>query len=76
MQEWRILSLQIHILYKEIMFKISKGYDHVTKTVRLPEPMAEKLENLAAKNSLSFNQLIIQCIQFALDNISSKEHTN
>lgn len=58
------------------MFKIAKGYEHVTKTVRLPEPMVEKLEVLAAKNGISFNRLVIQCIQFALDNIASKKNEN
>lgn len=56
------------------MFKISKGYDHVTKTIRIPEPMAETLEQLAAENSLSLNQLIIQCIQFALEHIATGEN--
>lgn len=49
------------------MFKISKGYDHVTKTIRIPEPTAEKLEQLAAENNISLNRLINQCIVFALE---------
>lgn len=50
------------------MFRIAKGYDHVTKTIRIPEPLAQELETLAAKNNISLNQLINQCIQFALKN--------
>ena len=56
-----------HPLSAENMFKISKGYDHVTKTIRIPEPMAEKLEQLAAENRISLNRLVNQCILFALE---------
>lgn len=52
------------------MFKISKGYDHVTKTIRITEPMAFPLEQLASDNGISLNQLIIQFIQFALDHFA------
>lgn len=58
------------------MFRIAKGYDHVTKTIRIPEPIAHELEQLAAENSLSLNQLVIQCIQFALDHTASDENTD
>ncbi len=50
-------------------FQIEKGYDNVTKTFRIPIPMAERLEKLAAENNISFNALVIQCIQFSLDNL-------
>lgn len=61
-------------LYRETdMFKIAKGYDHITKTIRIPEPMAAELESLAEENDLSLNQLVVQCIQFALEHISPDE---
>lgn len=50
-------------------FQIEKGYESVTKTFRLPVPMAERLEKLAAENHISFNALVIQCIQFSLDHL-------
>lgn len=53
------------------MFKISKGYETITKTIRLPEPVAQRLEKLAYENNLSFNQLVNQCIKFAMDNMYS-----
>ncbi len=49
------------------MFRIAKGYDHVTKTIRIPEPLACRLEQLAADNCISLNQLVNQCISYALD---------
>ena len=55
------------------MFKIPKGYESVTKTIRIPLPMASELEKLAVKNSISLNQLVISCIEFALSNIDAKD---
>lgn len=49
------------------MFRISKGFPQITKTIRIPEPVAERLEQLAAENHISFNQLVNQCILFALE---------
>ncbi len=39
------------------------------RTIRLPNELFEKLNVLAKKNSISFNRLIVQCIEYALDNI-------
>lgn len=50
-------------------FKIQKGYDTVTKNFRLPEKMAEKLDKLAYRYNLSLNQLVVQCLSYALDNL-------
>ncbi len=55
------------------MFIIAKGYEHVTKTIRIPEPVAQQLDKLAAENNISFNQLVNQCIQFALGSHSCQE---
>lgn len=56
------------------MFVIAKGFDQVTKTIRIPEPMAARLEELAAQNNISFNQLVNQCITFALESQEESEH--
>ena len=53
------------------MFKIRKGYDSESKTFRLPSELLEKLNALAAKNKLSLNQLVIQCLSYALENIEA-----
>ena len=55
------------------MFIIAKGYNQITKTIRIPEPMAEQLDKLAVDNNISFNQLVNQCIQFALESHSGQE---
>lgn len=57
-----------YLYRKADMFKIPKGYQSVTKTIRMPKPMAKELEVLSAKNCISLNQLVISCIEFALSN--------
>ncbi|MCL2388146.1 MAG: toxin-antitoxin system HicB family antitoxin [Defluviitaleaceae bacterium] len=54
------------------MFKIRKGYDSESKTFRLPIELIEKLDALASQNKLSLNQLVIQCLTYAVENIDPK----
>ncbi|MEE5992746.1 MAG: hypothetical protein V3G42_05835 [Oscillospiraceae bacterium] len=56
------------------MFKIAKGYDSVSKTIRIPEPVVQHLEKLAGENNISLNRLINQCICFALEHLCVDEH--
>ena len=59
------------------MFKLQKGYsDYVTKTFRLPKEFVEQLEGIAFKNNLSLNQLVIQCLQYAIENLEDNEKTD
>lgn len=51
------------------MFKLKPGNETITKTFRIPVDMSERLEQLAYKNNLSLNAVIIQCLQYALDNL-------
>ncbi|MBO6141638.1 MAG: toxin-antitoxin system HicB family antitoxin [Ruminococcus sp.] len=56
------------------MFKIQKGYgSHVTKSFRLPEELVEKLDKLAFENNISLNQLVIQCLNYALDDMEESD---
>jgi len=56
------------------MFKLQKGYnEYVTKTFRLPKEFVEQLETLAFENNLSLNQLVMQCLKYALDNMESED---
>lgn len=53
------------------MWKIQPGVgnDYVTKTFRLPTDLAGTLEALAFQNNLSLNQLVIQSLRYALNNL-------
>lgn len=52
------------------MFKLQKGYEeYVTKTFRLPKEFVDELEKIAFENNLSLNQLVIQCLNYSIDNL-------
>ncbi|MCM1008507.1 MAG: hypothetical protein NC485_11385 [Ruminococcus flavefaciens] len=73
----RIFSVfQDYVFARKVMFKIPKGYDIVAKTIRLPEPLADQLYELAAKNNISFNLLINECINFSLNEMGSHGEKN
>ena len=56
------------------MWKIKKGYDSVSKSFRLPEELANKIDNLAFKNNISSNQLVIQCLNYAINNLDDTKN--
>lgn len=56
------------------MFIIKKDYvEYENKSLRLPKDLIDEVQNLANQNSLSFNKVIIQCIEYALDNMENKD---
>ncbi len=55
------------------MFKIEKGSECDNKTFRLPVELIERLAVLASKNNLSMNKLVIQCLNYALDNLEEDD---
>ncbi len=54
------------------MFKIEKK-EHITKTFRLPIDLVQEMEELAQKESISLNQLVIQCCRYALKHLEKTE---
>ena len=57
------------------MFEIKKP-SASNKTIRMPDPLIEKLEILAEKNDISFNQLVIQCCEYAIEHLKQPEDKN
>lgn len=56
------------------MFTIKKDYvEYENKSLRLPKDLIDKVQNLANQNSLSFNKVVIQCIEYALDNMENTD---
>lgn len=53
------------------MFEIKKP-SASNKTVRMPDSLIEKLEQLAGKNEISFNQLVVQCCEYALEHLKQQ----
>ena len=58
------------------MFKIQKGYDSESKTFRLPIELIERMETLATRNKISLNQLVIQCLNYAIANLEDNDTIN
>lgn len=59
------------------MFKISKyKKSNVKISIRLPENMNEMLKKIAKKENMSFNNVIVSCIQNSLDEIELDKYKN
>ena len=53
------------------MFEIEKieKKDSVPRTIRFGRPMFEQLQQIAVDHDISFNLLVIQCCQYAIDHM-------
>lgn len=52
------------------MFRIKKDrIEYENKSLRLPTDLIEKVQELADQNDISFNKVVIQCIDYALDHM-------
>ena len=56
------------------MFKIEKK-DFVNKTFRMDKRLVERLARVAQQENISVNALVIQCCNYALDNMSEQPDT-
>lgn len=52
-------------------FKIDKGEpaSSESRTIRLKSSLYSKLEDLAKESGVSFNKIVNQCIEYALDHL-------
>ena len=52
------------------MFKINNEFKsaNIARTIRFTEPLFEKLNEVASNNGISFNLLVLQCCNYALEN--------
>ena len=57
------------------MFKIDTKFKNanVSRTIRFTEDMYEELATLAQQNGISFNNLVLQCCRYALDDMEESE---
>ena len=59
------------------MFEISKyKKSNVKISIRLPENMNETLKKIAKKEDMSFNNVIVSCIQNSLDEMDLNKYTD
>lgn len=54
------------------MFEVVKR-ESSNKTIRMPNELIEYLEKLANKKEVSFNQVVIQCCEYALNNLKEED---
>ena len=54
------------------MFEVKKIED-TNKTFRLPVELVRKMEKLAQNKGISLNNLIVQCCEYALENVEGAE---
>lgn len=60
------------VLQEVYMFRIKKDrIEYENKSLRLPVDLIEKVQQLADENDLSFNKVVIQCIDYALDHMEN-----
>ena len=53
--------------------KIPENHSGVSKTLRLPENMVEKVQALANLKNLSINRTIISLLDFSLENLDDTD---
>lgn len=54
------------------MFEVKKPHNS-NKTIRMPDGLIERLQRLADENNISFNQLVVQCCEYALNHMGNGE---
>ncbi len=50
------------------MFEVEKNKS-TNKTIRMPDDLIDKLDKLAAKNEVSFSNIVVQCCKYAYKNL-------
>ncbi len=55
------------------MFVLKKdSIEYENKSLRLPKELIARVQELADSNDMSFNKVVIQCIDYALEHIDKK----
>ena len=49
--------------------------EYVNRTFRITKELAEKLSEIAQHEGISVNELVIQCCNFAISNMDTKDDT-
>ena len=53
--------------------KTPENHSGISKTLRLPENIVEKVQTLANLKNLSFNRTIISLLEFSLENLDDTD---
>lgn len=55
------------------MFRVEK-IEYTHKNIRMPSALLNRMATLAQAKDISLNQLIIQCCEYAMDNLETDEN--
>ncbi|MDR2560033.1 MAG: hypothetical protein LBC86_10920 [Oscillospiraceae bacterium] len=60
------------------MFNINKNYKrtNISKPIRFNEELLDRMMEFKGKHDISFNSLVLQCCEYALDNYKEAENEN
>lgn len=58
------------------MLELEKGFESVNKTFRIPVNIVEQLDHLAGEYNTSMNKIVVQCLQYALDNLNTSDDSS
>lgn len=53
--------------------KIPENHSGISKTLRLPDDIVDKVNALANLKNLSFNRVVISLLDFSLNNLDEKD---
>ncbi|MBQ8767806.1 MAG: hypothetical protein IJZ16_13500 [Clostridia bacterium] len=54
------------------MFEI-QNQQKSNKTIRMPNELIDRLQTIADQNNISFNQLVVQCCEYALNDMTKSD---
>ena len=55
------------------MFELQKqSVEYENKSLRMPRELIDKVQKLANNYNMSFNKVVIKCIEYSLDNMKSE----
>ena len=49
---------------------------NIARTIRFTEEIYDELSQIASAENISFNQLVLQCCKYAIDNYSGENQIN
>ncbi|MBQ2897041.1 MAG: toxin-antitoxin system HicB family antitoxin [Clostridia bacterium] len=58
------------------MFKVRRTQETVNKTLRFPKNLIEKMSIIAQNENVSLNSFVIQCCEYAIDNMQQNKDDN
>ena len=53
------------------MFKVRKTEDTANRTFRFPKSLLDKMSVIAQNENVSLNSSVVQCSEYAIDNMQS-----